>query len=44
MNRHIHNKIQVLAVTDKQTSADKLLDNSKIFVGFMLHKKFDEKS
>ena len=44
MNRHIHNKIQVLVVTDQQTSADKLLDKSKIFVGPMFHKEFDEKS
>ena len=32
MNQHIHDKIQVLTVTDKQTSADKLLDKPKKFL------------
>ena len=31
MNRHIHSKIQVSTVTDKQTSADKLLEKPKKF-------------
>ena len=31
MNRNIHDKIQVSTVTDKQTSADKLLDKPKKF-------------
>ena len=47
MNRHIHDKLQVSTVTDKQASADKLLDystNQKNFVGPMFHTKFDEKS
>ena len=34
MNRHIHDKLQVSMVTDKQAK----------FVGPMLHTKFDEKS
>ena len=29
MNRHIHDKLQVPTVTDKQASADKLLDKPK---------------
>ena len=44
MNRNIHNKIQVSRVTDKQTSADKLLDKPKNFVRPMCHTKFDENS
>ena len=45
MNRHIHDKIQVLTITDKQTSADKVLGKPKKicwsyvpFVGRMIHK------
>ena len=47
MNRHIHVKLQVSTVNNKQASADKLLDyltNQKDFVGPMFHTKFDEKS
>ena len=29
MNRHIHDKLQVSTVTDKEASADKLLDKLK---------------
>ena len=29
MNRHIHDKLQVSTVTDKQAIADKLLDQPK---------------
>ena len=43
MNQHIHDKLQVLMVTDTQASADKLLNKPKKFVGPMFHIKSDEK-
>ena len=43
MNQNIHDKLQVSIVTNKQASAEKLLNKPKKVVGMMFHTKFYKK-